>query len=82
MKVKLFYKKHLYAFWFTIVGLIAGYLYYYFIGCLSGTCPLKQLWYYDTAVGGILGLIIGDAIDNWIKKRKLKQKKTETNENN
>ncbi len=41
-----------------IVGAFAGYLYYYFIGCNSGTCPLTSNPYYSTILGLIFGLIL------------------------
>lgn len=41
-----------------ILGGIAGYLYYHFIGCRSGTCPIQSNPYlmilYGLAIGGIL----------------------------
>ena len=47
---------------FTLIGLIAGalagYLYYYFIGCASGTCSITSQpvnsTLYGAAMGGLL----------------------------
>ncbi|MGC9332183.1 MAG: hypothetical protein ACP5DZ_09970 [Bacteroidales bacterium] len=75
--MKQFIKKHKFALWFILSGLIAGWAYYYFVGCLTGTCPLQKLWYYDMALGGLGGMIIGDVIDTQLKKRKTK---TDNNE--
>ncbi|MFO7878726.1 MAG: hypothetical protein ACQES0_01695 [Bacteroidota bacterium] len=75
-KIKYFYKKHPLAFWLTMVGLLAGFLYYYYVGCASGACPLKKLWYYDMALGGLLGWVIGDSIDTWITKKRNKNEKS------
>ena len=42
----------------TIIGAIGGYLYYYFVGCASGTCvitskPLNSILY-GAMMGGLL----------------------------
>ncbi|MFW5805837.1 MAG: hypothetical protein ACOCVX_04840 [Bacteroidales bacterium] len=71
--MKEFFKKHKFAILLTLAGLVAGWLYYYYVGCLTGTCPLQKLWYYDMALGGLLGMVVGDLIDARIKKRKPKQ---------
>jgi Family of unknown function (DUF6132) len=41
-----------------VIGAIAGYLYYYYVGCASGTCaitskPLNST-VYGAAIGGLL----------------------------
>ncbi len=45
----------------TALGAAAGYLYYYFIGCVSGTCAITSdpvnSTLYGTAIGGLLGLV-------------------------
>ena len=44
---------------FTLIGGVFGFAYYYFIGCKSGSCPIKSNPYYMTlwglALGGVLG---------------------------
>ncbi len=77
MDIKGFYKKHTIALWLVFVGLVAGFLYYYFVGCASGACPLKKLWYYDMALGGLLGWVVGDTIDNWLIKKKKRNEKSD-----
>lgn len=59
---------------FTILGAITGYLYWYYIGCTSGTCPLKTIWYNNVIIGGIMGYLVGSSITDALKK-KLKAKK-------
>ena len=39
------------------IGAIAGYAYYYFIGCNSGTCPLQSHWHTSTLYGGLIGYV-------------------------
>ena len=40
------------------IGGLLGFAYYYFIGCLSGTCPLTSNPFISTGYGAVLGLII------------------------
>lgn len=39
----------------TAVGLLAGYLYYYFVGCASGTCAITSNPLNSTLYGGLMG---------------------------
>jgi phage shock protein E len=39
------------------VGAILGYLYYYYIGCASGTCAITSNPYISTAYGAMMGLV-------------------------
>jgi hypothetical protein len=47
---------------FSVAGALAGYAYYFFIGCRTGTCPITGNPWISTAYGGGMGLImaIGD----------------------
>lgn len=38
-----------------VVGLIAGYAYYYFIGCASGSCSITSKPLNSTLYGGMMG---------------------------
>ena len=40
------------------VGALAGFAYWYFIGCTSGTCPIQSNWHTSTLYGGLLGYIL------------------------
>lgn len=39
----------------VVVGLIAGYAYYYFVGCASGTCAITSKPINSTLYGGLMG---------------------------
>lgn len=39
----------------VIVGAIAGYLYYYFVGCASGTCAITSKPINSTLYGAVMG---------------------------
>lgn len=58
--MKNFFLKH----WLKIagitVGAIGGYLYYYYVGCLSGTCPITSNPYRMIIYGAIIGYLLFD----------------------
>jgi len=41
-----------------VVGAILGYAYYYYIGCVSGSCPITSNPYISTFYGAVLGGIL------------------------
>ena len=44
---------------FTLVGAIGGYLYWKYVGCMTGTCPIKSDPWRMTLWGTVMGLLIG-----------------------
>lgn len=44
-----------------VLGAAAGYLYYRFVGCPSGTCPITSNPYISTLYGAVMGLLIAGA---------------------
>ena len=42
----------------VIIGGLTGFLYYYFIGCNSGSCGITSNPYMSMVWGGLLGLFI------------------------
>ena len=42
-----------------LAGAAGGYAYYYFIGCVSGTCPITSNPYISTAYGALIGGLAG-----------------------
>ncbi len=68
--MKQFLKKHKYGLLLIIPGAILGYLYWYHIGCTSGSCPITSVWYNSSIYGAILGYLAGDFADGRIKKYK------------
>lgn len=55
---------------FTISGATGGFLYWKFVGCTSGTCPIQSVWYYSTLWGMAMGYLLGDLAGSFILKRK------------
>jgi hypothetical protein len=43
---------------FAAIGAVAGYAYYYYVGCASGTCPISGNPYISSAYGAVMGLLI------------------------
>ncbi|MFD2890942.1 DUF6132 family protein [Flavobacterium chuncheonense] len=39
----------------VVLGLIIGYLYYYYIGCASGTCAITSKPFNSSLYGGLMG---------------------------
>ena len=42
-----------------VVGAVAGFAYYYFIGCTNGHCLISSNPYISTGYGAGMGLILG-----------------------
>ena len=79
-----FIKKHHFLILFALVGGIGGFLYWRFIGCESGTCPIKSKWYLSTLWGVAFGYLSGSIIKDIIislRKRKNKDNSGELNAN-
>ncbi len=53
----------------TFVGAIVGCSYWYFVGCESGTCAITSVWYRTTIYGAIMGWLVGDLINDKLKKK-------------
>ena len=58
--MKEFIRKHWLKIAGLLVGAIGGYLYYYFIGCGTGSCPITSNPWRMTIYGSIMGLLIFD----------------------
>lgn len=67
-----FLVKNKWTFIGIILGAIAGYSYYHFIGCASGTCSVTSKPLNSTLYGALMGgiLFIGDKKD---QKQKIKE---------
>ncbi len=45
-----------------LIGLLGGYLYWRYVGCVSGTCPIKANWYTMVPYGGLFGIMLGGIV--------------------
>lgn len=55
---------------FLLAGAVGGFIYWRFVGCTSGTCAIKSVWYWTTLWGAAMGYLVGDFINDIIQKRK------------
>lgn len=55
-----------------LIGGIAGYLYWYFVGCLDGTCPLSMSPFVNIIRGSLLGGLVLSFI-NGIRNKETNQ---------
>lgn len=60
--MKIFQNKLLILSIASIIGAIAGYIYWKQIGCASGTCPITSLWYNSTIYGAVMGGLLGSML--------------------
>lgn len=51
------------------LGIVAGYLYWKYVGCISGTCPIQANWYTMVPYGLLFGVLIG----SMFKPKELKE---------
>jgi len=65
-----FFKKYLPEIAGTLLGAAGGYLYWKYVGCVSGTCAIKSNWYLMVPWGAVLGYLAGSVVGDMIRKRK------------
>lgn len=58
--MKKFWSKHYIKIIGALVGAAGGYLYYAFVGCNSGTCPITSNPYISVLYGTLIGYLIAD----------------------
>ncbi len=54
------FKKHYLKIIGVLTGAIAGYMYYHFVGCASGSCPITSNPYMSVAYGALMGYFVFD----------------------
>jgi hypothetical protein len=68
-----FLNKYKWPLTFAVIGGLGGFLYWRFVGCTSGTCPIKSVWYWSTLWGLAFGYLLGDLVKDFLKRRKEKK---------
>lgn len=72
-----FVKKNKLPLIFGGIGALGGFLYWRFVGCVSGTCMIRSVWYWSTLWGMAVGYLIGDMIRDFMVKRANKKNERE-----
>ena len=72
-----FFKKNKLPLVFGGIGALGGFLYWKFVGCVSGTCMIQSVWYWSTLWGMAVGYLIGDMIRDFMVKRTNKKNERE-----
>lgn len=50
----------------TVGGAAAGFAYYYYIGCVSGTCPIQTNPWLSTLFGGLIGFLVFSEVSRFV----------------
>ncbi len=53
------WKRYLPMMLLAVAGAIGGFLYYRFVGCVSGACPITSNPVISTVYGGVIGTLLG-----------------------
>jgi hypothetical protein len=80
--IKAFIRKNLIVIIFTITGAAAGFLYWKFVGCKTGTCPIKSIWYMTTLWGLVFGYLTGSIVRDMLAKFNDNKQVTKENDHN
>jgi hypothetical protein len=59
-RTRFFTRNNLKAFISTVVGMFSGFMYYYFIGCRTGNCPLTSSPWLSMLWGAAVGYLVFD----------------------
>lgn len=54
-----------------VLGAGGGYLYYSFVGCASGACPISSNPYLSVIYGSVIGLLLGTTVSPGCKSCKV-----------
>ena len=65
-------RKYLFEITGAAMGALAGFLYWKYVGCISGTCPIQTNPYISTVYGVLLGVLLGGLLKDIVRKIKEK----------
>jgi hypothetical protein len=69
MDMENFFKKYWVYGLFIVIGGIGGFLYWHYVGCASGTCPITAKWYTSSGYGMVMGGLLGDSFRKKSRKK-------------
>ncbi|MCI0472381.1 MAG: hypothetical protein L0Y76_02230, partial [Ignavibacteria bacterium] len=67
--MKNFFRKNIISIILGFTGLVTGFLYWKFVGCADGTCPIKSNMSLMTVYGGVIGALLGNVIQGFKVKK-------------
>ena len=59
-----------------VIGAAGGYLYWYFVGCVSGSCAITSSPVNSTLYGGLMGGLLGNVFSTPKKNNTIKENET------
>lgn len=65
----------------TLIGAVGGYLYWYYVGCTTGTCPITSKAPNSTVYGMVMGGLLAGIVWDYVKEQKAKSKTQKTTNN-
>lgn len=68
--MKQFFNKHWLKILGALIGVLGGYLYYYHVGCVTGTCPITSNPYRMMLYGALIGYLFFDMFSSAKKEIK------------
>ena len=51
-----------------ILGAIGGFLYWKYVGCLTGNCTIASIWYHMVPYGALMGFLVGGMVEDFAEK--------------
>lgn len=78
--MKELFRKDQFIIVFSILGAAGGFLYWKFVGCQSGTCPIKSVWYMSTIWGLLFGYLSGSILKDLLVSVRKKKNMEDNNE--
>ncbi|HCC85612.1 MAG TPA: hypothetical protein DEQ06_03265 [Porphyromonadaceae bacterium] len=80
-KSRIYFQRHWLRITGVAVGLLGGYLYYYYVGCVSGTCPITSNPYRMMLYGALMGYLLFDIFSKDSHRDKHTERVTNQNDN-
>ncbi|MEM7657048.1 MAG: hypothetical protein AAF399_13020 [Bacteroidota bacterium] len=52
-----------------LLGSIGGFLYWKYVGCLTGSCSIASVWYRMVPYGALMGGLLGGIVQDWVRMK-------------
>ncbi len=61
-----------------LAGTLGGFLYWKYVGCLTGSCAIQSNWYLMVPWGAVMGWLVGSVTGEFLRKRKRGEREEES----